>query len=102
MEGDTGVFRAGAAVRAVADDGGDFDGQFVEFGAPEDFVEAVIGFGDEHRGAHAVGQAAEVPVSVKRAAESAETFDEILHIDIEIGGFDFEAGEEFLPSWSEN
>ena len=94
MEGDGGVLGDGSAVGAVADDGGDFDGEFVEFGAPEDFVEAVVGFGDEHGGAHAVGKVAEMPGGVQRAAECAEAVDEILGIDVEVVGDDFEAGEE--------
>jgi hypothetical protein len=56
----------------------------------------VVGLGDEHGGAHAVGQAAEMPVRLQRAAERAEAVDEILDIDVEVGGFDFEAGEEFF------
>jgi len=65
MKGDAGVFRVRATVGTVADDGGDFDGQFAEFGAPEDFIEAVVGLGDQHGGAHAVGQAAEMPIGVQ-------------------------------------
>ena len=95
VEGDAGVLGDVAAVGAVADDGGDFDGKFVEFGSPEDFVEAVVGFGDEHGGAHAVGKVAEMPDGMERAAEGAEAVDEILGIDVEVVGDDFEAGEEF-------
>ena len=94
VERDVGVLGDVAAIRAVADDGGDFDGEFVEFGAPEDFVEAVVGFGDEHGGAHAVGEVAEMPGGVERAAEGAEAVDEIVGIDVEVIGDDFEAGEE--------
>ncbi len=38
----------------AADDRGDFNRQFAKFGAPEDFVEAVVGLGDEDGGAHEV------------------------------------------------
>jgi hypothetical protein len=94
MERDAGMVGDAAAVRPVADDGGDFHRELAEFGAPEDFVEAVVRFGDEHGGAHAVRQAAEVPAGLQRTAERAETVDKILHIDREFGGLDFEAGEK--------
>jgi hypothetical protein len=38
-------------------------GSFVEFRPPQDFVEAVVGLGDEHSGFHAVGQAPEMPAA---------------------------------------
>lgn len=94
IEGDPSALGGGAAVGAVADDGRDLDRQFVEFGAPEDFVEAVVGLGDEHGGPHAVGQAAKMPCCLERATEGAEAVDEVLDIDVEARGFHFEAGEK--------
>ena len=61
VEGDAGALGEGAAVFAVADDGGDLDGEFVEFSSPDDLVKAVVGPGHENGGAHLVGQRAEVP-----------------------------------------
>ena len=95
MEGNPGALGDGAAGLAVADDGGDFDGEFVEFGAPDDLVEAVVGLGDEDGGAHFVGQRAEVPYGLQGAAEGAEAVGEILHVHIEVGGVNFQAGEKF-------
>lgn len=62
----------GLAGFAVSDDGGDFDGEFVEFGAPNDFVEAVFGICHQEGGAHFIGQSAEVPCGAQGAAEGAE------------------------------
>jgi len=95
VEGDVGVLGDGLAVGSVADDRGDFDGEFAEAGAPEDFLEAVVGFGDEDGGPHFVGEAAEVPVGAEGAAEGAEAVDEVLGVDVEVCGCDFESGEEF-------
>ncbi len=90
-----GSFRDGTAVAAVSDDRRDFDRELVEFGAPENFVEAMVGFGDQDGGPHSVGEAPEVPVGVQRAAKGPKSVDEILWIDVQIGGFNFEPGEKF-------
>lgn len=55
MEGDSGFEGDVLAVVTVANDGSDLNGHFTQFGAPEDFVEAVVGFGHQHGGAHLVG-----------------------------------------------
>ena len=91
VKGDVGVLCDGFAGIAIADDRGDFDGEFTEFGAPEDFLKAVVGFGDEHRSAHFVGEAAEMPLGLEGAAEGAEAIDEILDLNGEATGLDFEA-----------
>ncbi len=85
------------AVVAVPDEGGDLDGELAELGAEEDFVEAVVGLGDEDGGAHFIRQLAEVPCRAEGAAEGAEAALEILYGDIESRGIDLEAGEEFFP-----
>ena len=90
-----GPFRDRPAIAAVADDRGDLDREFVKPRPPEDFVEAVVGFGDEHGSFHAVRQAAEVPIGLERSPEGAEPGDEILGIDIEFLGLNFQAGEKF-------
>src|SRR6478752_150526 len=94
MKRNPGLVGNGPAIVAVADDGGDLNGKFVEFRPPEDFVEAVVGFGDENRRLHAVGQAAEMPGGLQRAAERAEAANEILDIDVQIRGCDFQPGEK--------
>ena len=86
----------GAAVVPVADDRGDLDRQFVQLGPPQDLVQAVVGFGDEHGRFHAIRQAPEVPIGLQRAAQGAEAIDEILDIHIQIRRLDFQAGEK-LP-----
>ncbi len=90
-----GPFRDRPAIAAVADDRGDLDREFVEPRPPEDFVEAVVGFGDEHRSFHAVREPAEVPIGLQRSPKRAESGDEVLDIDIQFLGFDFQSGEKF-------
>ena len=97
MERDTGTFGERAADFAVADDRGDLDGEFVEFGAPDDLVEAVVGFGDEDGRAHFVGQGTEVPFSLERATERTKAVGEILGIHIEIAGVDLKPCKKLFP-----
>ncbi len=97
VEGEAGAFGDVGAVVAVPDEGGDLDGELAELGAEEDFVEAVVGLCDEDGGAHFIRQLAEVPGGAEGAAEGAEAGFEILDGDIESGGIDLEAGEEFFP-----
>lgn len=94
MKRNPGVIGHGFAIRAVANDRSDFDRQFAQLGAPQNLVETVIGFRDQNRRAHAVRQPTEMPVGMKRTTECAETIDEILHIDVEFAGHDFQAGEK--------
>ena len=54
----------------------------------------MIGLGDQKGGAHAIGQAAEVPLRLQRSPESAKAVDEILRLDIEIVGFNFKTREK--------
>ena len=83
------TFGDAATVWAVTDDGGNFDGEFIKFRAPEDFVEAVVGLGDKHGGFHPVGQTPEMPIRLQGAAERTEPIDEVLGIDVQIHRFNF-------------
>ena len=95
MKRDVVAFRESPAVVAIADDRGDFDRQFRHLGAPENFIEAVIGFGHQHGGAHAVWQSAEMPRRFHAATESAESLDKIGKLHIQRAGVNFQSGEEF-------
>jgi hypothetical protein len=64
-------------------------------GAPQNFVEAVVGLGHQQRRAHPVGQTPKVPPRVQRPAQGAKPVDEILHIHIQIRGLNFHAGKKF-------
>lgn len=83
-----------ATVAAISDDGGDLNGEFVKFRAPEDFVETVVGFGHQNRGFHAVGESSEMPVRLQGMPEGGEVGDELFHVDVEMLGLDFQASEK--------
>lgn len=89
------VLRNAETVRAIADDGGDFDRQLTEFRPPKDFIEAVIGFSDENCGPHPIGQSAEMPIRLQGAAKRPKAIHEIFHVHIEVAGLNLKAGKEF-------
>ncbi len=91
VEGDACLFGNRLAGVAVADDRGDLNGHFAEFGSPEHLVQAVVGFGHQHRGAHLVRESAEVPGGGQRFSQRVEARDEVVHFDLEVGGVNFHA-----------
>ena len=86
-----------AAVFAIADDGSDFDGKLAEFRAPDDFVEAVIGFCHQNSRTHFIGKVAEMPFCIEGVSEWRKVRFENFNVNIEFRGIDLKACKKFLP-----